>query len=113
MYKKILCLPARYVHSTYILGTISYPKNTYLPHFLFESTYLRKYMCRKYHFVDAFWCFVCAMKNEPKKDTYVTMNGRPNEWDGLRRLIITHTNFSREELLTCQDAVVVREKKVS
>ena len=53
------------------------------------------------------------MKNEPKKDTYVTMNGRPNEWDGLRRLIITHTNFSREELLTCQDAVVVREKKVS
>ena len=40
-------------------------------------------MCRKYHFVDAFWCFVCAMKNEPKKDTYVTMNGRPNEWDGL------------------------------
>ena len=70
-------------------------------------------MCRKYNFVDAFWCFVCAMKNEPKKDTYVTMNGRPNEWDGLVRLIITHTNFSREELLTCQDAVVVREKKVS
>jgi hypothetical protein len=70
-------------------------------------------MCRKYHFVDAFWCFVCAMKNEPKKDTYVCMNGRPNEWDGLGRLIITHTNFSREELLTCQDAVVVREKKVS
>jgi hypothetical protein len=53
------------------------------------------------------------MKNEPKKDTYVLMNGRPNEWDGLGRLIITHTNFSREELLTCQDAVVVREKKVS
>ena len=41
------------------------------------------------------------------------MNGRPNEWDGLERLIITHTNFSREEPLTCQDAVVVREKKVS
>lgn len=78
-----------------------------------NSPTLEKEMCRKYHFVDAFWCFVCAMKNEPKKDTYVTMNGRPNEWDGLVRLIITHTNFSREELLTCQDAVVVREKKVS